>query len=586
MQKYFAFGDAPFFFPEQISDISWIPRIWDQSYAFGRSMIAQLWIDYPIRLFIKLAYIFGLNWWSIDKLLWVGAVVLSIFSVWKISKYIFQSRFISLISICIYTFNTYVLMLFDGGQRGVMLAYSFVPFILYRFISSIDHVFDTGRLPHRKNIQNGLLLSILIAFDLRLTYVVVLILIAYCVGVMYFNEYKKKHFMSNLLLFFKTIFPSFIIPPFIHAYWILPMVFVKDGVSLGEEYTGVGMLKFLSVADFSHAFSLLHPNWPENLFGKVYFLQPEFLIIPLVAFGSLLTINSIRTQSRRIRKHIIFFSLVSLVGVFLAKGVREPFGSLYVWAFSTIPGFVMFRDPTKFYLLIALGYSLLIPYALYSFATWVQRHIHRPTGKYAIILQFFLIWVGLLRSIFLGGVSGNVSPKMLPTEYIHLKNTLVADKEASRVLWLPVAEKFSYASDIHPIITSESLFNTASVSGILEAISSPDFETVLKKSGIKYVVIPSDEWQRIFLKEYTYDENLRNQIIHALESKKIVRDTSYARLAVFRNTEYTFEPHKPAFVDLQEVWMYRGLGISGIALVISLILIMIPKKDNHDRINE
>ncbi len=58
-------------------------------------------------------------------------------------------------------------------------------------------------------------------------------------------------------------------------------------VGLDNDLTNPGMLHFLSFADFSHTLAFLHPNWPENLFGKVYFLQPEFLLLPVIAFSAL-----------------------------------------------------------------------------------------------------------------------------------------------------------------------------------------------------------------------------------------------------------------------------------------------------------
>ena len=55
---------------------------------------------------------------------------------------------------------------------------------------------------------------------------------------------------------------------------------------LSHEYDMLSLL--LGMEKPPHALSLLHPNWPENLFGKVYFLQPEFLILPILAFSAFL----------------------------------------------------------------------------------------------------------------------------------------------------------------------------------------------------------------------------------------------------------------------------------------------------------
>ncbi len=635
MNTYFAFGDAPFFFQEQLKEISWLPSVWDGAHGLGNGVIAQLWIDYPIRLFIKLAYVMGLNWWSIDKMLWVSAVIMSVVSIWKLSRYIFQSRFISTLSVIIYSLNTYVLMLFDGGQRGVMLAYSFAPYVVYRFISSIDEIFRTQRLQYLRNIQNGVIFAILIAFDLRLAYLVGWILIAYCIFSMFFSNFPKNKLTLLVVILGITLGTSLFISLLVHAYWILPMLFVHDGLMLAEEYTSAGMLKFLSVADFSHALSLLHPNWPENLFGKVYFLQPEFLLIPVVGFSSLLFGSWIKdrgswieTQGSRIKDHgswikdnqshpkskiqnptsniqypVSFFLLLVLVGAFFAKGVQQPFGGIFEWMFEHIPGFVMFRDPTKFYLYIALGYSMVIPVALNGLwimdhGSWIDRtrswimnraglknksRLQHPISiiQYPIAILFIVFWLFTIRPVFLGTLSGNFRPKAVSSDYIRLKDVLVRDANPSRVLWLPSAEKFSYASDIHPIISSEVLLKTSSVSGMLKKIHSSDFQQLLYVAGVKYVVIPIDIWKRMFLVDYKFAPEEREKLMISLLNTSIIRVAGFSELVVFENTSFDFKAPIPEYVIRQEYFMRIGLVMSACSLFVMVgILVKYRKKQS------
>ncbi|NCU42685.1 MAG: hypothetical protein EOM19_08355 [Candidatus Moranbacteria bacterium] len=58
------------------------------------------------------------------------------------------------------------------------------------------------------------------------------------------------------------------------------------------------------------------------------------------------------------REYILFFALVALVGMLLGKQVSEPFPTLYNWLYETFPGFNAFREASKFYVLIALGYAV------------------------------------------------------------------------------------------------------------------------------------------------------------------------------------------------------------------------------------
>ena len=165
----------------------------------------------------------------------------------------------------------------------------------------------------------------------------------------------------------------------VNLFWLWPALTVKGG-ALPPDYGTAGWIGFLSFANFSGTLSLLHPNWPENIFGKTYLLRPEFLILPMLAFSSLLFINhsrvngltgskikrlsSLINNSLITNKTILYFNLLALLGAFLAKGSTSPFGQVYLWLFDYLPGMKLFRDPTKFYTLVALSYSVLIPYSL------------------------------------------------------------------------------------------------------------------------------------------------------------------------------------------------------------------------------
>ena len=130
---------------------------------------------------------------------------------------------------------------------------------------------------------------------------------------------------------------------------------------LGLAYSSLEAVKFFSFAKLEDTIGLLHPNWPENVFGKVGFPKPEFFILPLLAFCSLFFIKN---EEKNKRKYILYFIVLGLLGIFLAKGTNEPFGVIYLWMFNHIPGFVMFRDPSKWYILIVISYSMLIPYSI------------------------------------------------------------------------------------------------------------------------------------------------------------------------------------------------------------------------------
>lgn len=55
-----------------------------------------------------------------------------------------------------------------------------------------------------------------------------------------------------------------------------------------------------------------------------------------------------------------FFALLALLGVFLSKQVAPPGGVIYKILFEYFPGFSAFREASKFFVLIAMSYSVMI----------------------------------------------------------------------------------------------------------------------------------------------------------------------------------------------------------------------------------
>jgi hypothetical protein len=574
---YFAGGDAGFYFPEQLRDLSWLPVMWRPEYGFGANILIRSWFDYPYELLIKSLFSLGLSWFVIDKLLWLSVFVLAAVSSYKVSMYVIGRRMVSALSTVIYSANTYILLLFGGGQLGVALAYAFSPSVFLVFMRSID-----SSVNHRKSgayclLVNGLLFAVLTAFDLRISY-----LMAGAIAFYFLYRYGLGTLGDSLYMAIRTFTRLIIIPillaAFIHGFWIVPVLVTGGDAALGEELTNAGMVRFLSFADFSHAISLLHPNWPENLFGRVYFMQPEFLLIPVLAYSSLLFLGWYRSSRSTSQGHIsevagriLFFVMLSLAGAFMAKGTNGPLGVVYETMFRLIPGFVMFRDPTKFYLFTAIGYSILIPFSLQQAAA-VLKTKHRRLPE-TVGVAFILLWALTLRQLFAGKVSGNFRPPLLTDDYVRLKDTLVADTVPSRTLWITGPDAFAYFSPVHPVLSSDQLFSHASVSSIIAMTETPEFGKKLRQSGVGYVIVSGDPERRLFLKEYEYDPEIRIRLLSALDDTKLSLQDGYRDLRVYRIDHDPMMTTQPEYVDRQTYWTGIGMAVSAVSLGASLLFL-------------
>ncbi|QQG40424.1 MAG: hypothetical protein HYV37_02525 [Candidatus Levyibacteriota bacterium] len=499
-------GDWQYLFPEMLRKFSFFPLSWDPANGNGLGGISPIYSLIIYNNFtISIATYLHIPWVIVYKIFWFGLfIALSILSSTTLLKSILSNvkYWQLIIGGVIFTSNTYILMIVGGGQMGVALAYSVAPLVLAWFIKIIH---NSSFIIHHSFIA-GLALGAQVMFDSRIAYITMLAVGVYYVLDTKYYELAKKSIRLAIPIGIAIL---------LHASWILPMFLFRQNPfgDLGQSYTGSGMVRFLSFAHFSDALALLHPNWPENLFGKVYFMRPEFLFLSILAYSSLLFL-------KKSNRTIIFFTLLGLLGSFLAKGTNEPFGEVYIWLFEHVPGFVLFRDPTKWYLMIALSYSVLIPFSLLQISRKVS------SVKYLVLAAFLLFWLFLIRPAILGQLGGTFQQHEIPKEYIVLKDFLHDKSEFFRTLWIPRGIRFNYFSNNHLIVALEKLFGTRYI--------STETKTYLQELGIKYIIVPFDPLGEIFVTNRKYDEEQYKDTIKRLETLSwLTRLHGFGRIAVF-----------------------------------------------------
>ena len=144
----------------------------------------------------------------------------------------------------------------------------------------------------------------------------------------------------------------------LNVFWILP--FATAGAM--SENAGVGRDLFGNdYFELQEALFLSHPFWTG--YGVQWMSnQPTpwwLTILGILAFAGFWV--------GRKNPYVVFFALIALIGIFLGKQVDPPFGNSYYWLYENLPGFNAFREASKFYVLIALGYSV----GLASLINWL-----------------------------------------------------------------------------------------------------------------------------------------------------------------------------------------------------------------------
>lgn len=557
MSSVIASGDYWYYFKSMYGILFLHPYSWYQTTlpsGLGGQGFAYTNVITLVAFVFKLANIFNLSWETASKIFFYGPFMFLSFgsSVLLIKKILPNNRFWFIAPI-VFALNTYILMMTGGGQIITGLSYALSPITLYLFINIIDskNLNKIDRII--PVILSVLFLSLQILIDLRIAFVTVLAIFIYLLFSFIHNEFKNN-FKS---VFF--VFSSFFITGLISAYWLFPLVlFGIDPIKqLGVDYSSVGIVKFLSFAKLENSIGLMHPYWPENIFGKMGFMKPEFLILPLLAFSSLLFIK----KESKPYKYVLFFTILGIVGIFLGKGANEPFGSLYLWLFSYIPGFQLFRDSFKWYTLIAISYSILIPFAIDNIYEGIKIHnkfsiFNFPhftkvsRGKqFSIKSKFFNLqnlfalliiayFLFLLRPAILGQLPGTFKKQSVPTEYKQLESYLAQDKTFYRTLWIPNAQLFGYYLNNNPEVSARDFFREYGQKKLLEKVNSSASQQLLNYSGIKYVIIPLDSENEIYLTDRKPDAKKYQKIVDSLDKISwIKKDKEFGKIVVYKTQE-------------------------------------------------
>lgn len=469
-----------------------------------------------------------------ERLLWwVPFFIGGFISIVALFRKIFPNNKFWFFTPIIYLFNTYILMILGGGQiAGIGLGYAITPLLVWLFIRSLE------KLTLKRVIFIGFFLTLLVIIDPRIAFIGYLACVL-C-GIFYFlwkKDFSKKTFF---IVFIAIVSPS-AIAALMHAYWISPFLIIHQNplIQLGPAYSTAVSTQFFSFAKFENAIGLLHPNWPENIFGKTYFMMPQFLLLPIMAFGSLLFVSKKKAKQEMQSFYIIFLCLLALTGIFLAKGFQNPFGQIYLWIFSYVPGFELFRDPTKWYLFVALSYSMLIPFTISKlYETILQKNFLIIIVKKLFVVCIASYLVFLIYPLFLHQLTGTFISQQEPKEYRELDSFLNSQPGFFRTLWIPTIGQFSLYSPNHPIMLLNQLWPKLKNPSQLEGYITP-----IQEMAVKYVIIPYDSNREIFLTDRKYDEKKYLQTIRNIKQIPWLKQKiSFGKIIVFEvpNTKNKF----------------------------------------------
>lgn len=538
-------SDFPYFFSETISRWPITPPSWDttQGNGFGGEHILYALDSYIYFLRGLVGNWIGLSWEVVCKIFVFGLfIILSVYSsTYLLKKTLGKIRmFQMIIGVLLFLASTYILMVVGGGQMGVALAYSIAPLVLAQFImisQNLSIATQGIKFRIKEILLASFILAVQIIFDARLALLTLAVTLVYLFFFVLTNQLSKKIVVGKVTSFLSVIFIGLLF----NLFWILPQIFsgatALEGLTKNSTQEALSnSFTFFSFAQFSQTLSFLHPNWPENIFGKIYFMRPEFILLPILAFSSLFFI-------KKNNKIIIFFALLGLIGVFLSKGANPPFEAINIWIFMHIPIARVFRDPTKFYLFIALSYSVLIPFSVYNIYNFLKTRFNVQDKKVyflnyipgAFLFFVFLFLLFLIRPIFFNELQGTFKQYEMPEEYVNLKNFIVKEPTFFRTLWLPTQHRFNFYNLSHPAVSAKELFTATNSAEIIKQFHDEKTKDRLVNLAVQYIVVPYDSFGEIFVKDRKYNEKEYKMTLESLRKISwLEKLEGFGKIGVYR----------------------------------------------------
>lgn len=541
VNSYFGYGDARVF---TRSNKTWnaffsYPSIWT-TLAGGMGEIDLGLSQYPIYSGYALLTQLGLDSRFVSKLIFfIPSIFLPALGSFLLVKHFTKTNLPALVGSIVYSYNVNALLM-QSSLLQISIAYSFAPLVLYMFIRSLE-------MKNLKlTISTGLVCFINSFYEFRIFYIEAFVLLFYLIFYVFVTE-KKFNFWNLIRTTFHATLP-FLIVIILNAYWLIPYVktgSIRDNSAFSRPLFGD---KYMSLKQSVAFFS---PWWTAGHGYANGVIQPipnYFWAIPFFAvLGFVLNIKNPKVH---------FFLFLSLLGILLTKQSDKPFPNLYLWLYQHFPGFNAYREASKFFVILSLGYSGLIAYFI------LALHRHRLTTTiFTLLVSLLFLWN--IKPMVTGEILGLFIPKNKPRDFEIVEDFIFKQPEFFRTTWLPASGIWGYYDSLHPKIN----LHTAYFDSFGTIMSSQDdFIPAINKSklisnvnhqvidfftqnnsnifldllNVKYVIVPLEDIQNDDDVFVNYGLQDREYLLNLLDRTKYLSRINIGtqQIVVYENSDY------------------------------------------------
>lgn len=300
-----------------------------------------------------------------------------------------------------YMFNFYQVFLWDTFRTAQIFVVFLAPVFLGLFIKTARKGKITKGMPLKLFIvcllasgigthPPSLAAFLLLAFSYMCYHIIV-------------NNSESRVKLLKIMCVFLIIFIG------ANIYWIIPQInyIIQSGYTNSQTTSVIfDSSKLLGITSAQSSFLNVirlygHPFWFDSWGGVMYnpwFAEYQtniYLIISSFLLPSLVLTSILVYRD----KNTFFFAVFITVIIFLVKGVHPPFGNIYLWIVTNIPGFWIFRAPWSHFFVIGIfGYAYLAGISVGKIYSIVKKYLNtiQDNIKISSIIPLFIVFLIIL----------------------------------------------------------------------------------------------------------------------------------------------------------------------------------------------
>lgn len=540
INSYFGWGDAMLMtrFNETWQSFIELPSIWS-TLSNGLGEIDLILSQYPIYSTFGMLVRLGIDSRFIAKIVYYFPIAfLTPLGSFILIKHFTKTNLSAFVGSVVYSYNVNIL-LSQTGSLSISAAFALAPLSVFAFIKALEE------WNLRICLLAGLISFLNSMYEFRIFYITTFIILFYAIFYIFFTKNKLK---------LKTIFIStipFLIVGILSAYWLLPFIKTK---SIQTNPAFSRSLFGDSYMSLNQSLVFFSPWWTAGrgyANGVVQSIPNYFWAIPILALlGFALNYKNPK---------VYFFLFLSLLGILLTKQSDKPFPNLYLWLYQHFPGFNAYREASKFFVILSLGYSVLIAFFIASLRL-------RKSIVATIVVLVSLLFLWNAKPFVIGEIGGLFVPKTRPRDFEIIKDFLYQQPDFFRTAWLPASGMWGYFDLTHPKINLHTAYfdtfgpimsvqndfiSAANESKLIDDINHQALnffnqnysDHFLDALSVKYIIIPLEDNQNDDNVFTNYGLNDRSYLVKYLDSLKFLNkiNTPAQNMDVYENQN--FYPH-------------------------------------------